>query len=325
MVVRPQGRWRPEINWCPCFDMKSGSIVTRSKVGKAWNIYAYGSGGNQVLEVKSYCNHHHLPLAMVSLSQTEQHGAGVSGIHIDGCEVASSSPQTDPDHNHMCVVETCWECRPRRISVYSLKRPGDIVHAYTGEIPIGWALCSGPGASLLTCSLQGEVSQYTWAAGSKGERLIETRSFKVEGRRRVRGMCYVPGQDSVILSDDGFKQVLSVKLGSPDSDLVSPTEAMPTAEPNWVIGGKGALVNGKELEPEGVACDDMGRVYLADGSRVVILDAIDGSFIQEIQGDGWGDICNVGWSNTVPQLAVLSVRSPDSEYKIKCHNLTQPY
>ena len=230
------------------------------------------------------------------------------------------------DNEHMYLVETCWECRPRRISLYNISKPCNVVHAYTGEIykkSIGWALCSGPGGSLLTCSLQGEISQYRWVPGQEEQKLSEVHCLKVIGRRRVRGMCYVAQQDSVILSDDGVKQVLSVKLGSSDIHPASSAGAVPIVEPNWVVGGKRVKLNGRELEPEGVTCDDFDRVYVADNSRVVILDAIDGSFIQEILGEGWGDICNIGWSNSASQLAVLKARSCDSEYEIQCYNLRE--
>ncbi len=165
------------------------------------------------------------------------------------------------------------------------------------DIPIGWALCSGPNGSLLTCSLQEQIAQYDWDQGNEGSMLTAVCSFRVEGRKRVRGMCYVHKQDSVILSDDGVKQVLSVRLGGHWNDSIS-DPLVPNVEPNWIIGGKGTLINGKELEPEGVACDNTGRVYMADGTRVVILDVIDGSFIQEIQREGEGGVCNVGWSHT---------------------------
>ena len=308
MGIEQQERWSPEINWCPCFDMKEELIVTRSKAGKTRSIYAYGKGGDLVAEVKSYCNHHHLPLAAITLSQTKKQGSPSSGAHVECDEHDSSSPHSSPNISHMCVAETCWECRPRRISLYSLIKPNDAVHVFTGDLPIGWALCSGPNGSLLTCSLQGQVTQYDWDGGQEGSMLTEVCSFRVEGRERVRGMCYVHEQDSVILSDDGVKQVLSVRLGVTVSDHLSDPGVLPIVEPNWVTGGKKALINGKELEPEGVACDNTGRVYMADGSRVVILDVIDGSFIQEIQREGDGDICNVGWSHNAPQLAVLSVR-----------------
>ncbi len=83
------------------------------------------------------------------------------------------------------------------------------------------------------------------------------------------------------------------------------------------------MVGGKQLDPTRVMCDEIGRVYVADGTnkRIVVLDARDGSFIQELKEEGWRDIRDVGWAKLPPQLVVAS-QYEGHNFDVFCYTVT---
>ena len=258
-------------------------------------------------------------MAITSLSSTIPHAERLTGGNTAQTKKQPESESISPsfDISDKYVVEVCGNCEPKTINLYSVTT-GDALQAYKGpDVP--WKrVCTGPDESLFTCSSEGEVAHFKWVAGQEGSQLRLAQKVRFADIENVYGMCYVPTQQSIILTDNWKKQVVSGRFA-----YNANTDGIPSIKPTWITGGIGVMVGGKQLDPTRLVCDDMGRVYIADGTnkRIVVLDAVDGHYIQQLQEEGWRDIRDVGWGSTAPQLIVAS-QYEGHNFDVFCYTVT---
>ncbi len=180
-------------------------------------------------------------------------------------------------------------------------------YTYSGHDAGGYhlmSMCSGPGeGSLLVWDNMSEgIIHLQWNEADK--KLERVRRVHVLGEFDgcVRYMCYVPKADLVILSRPGSEVVQAIK--------------MPGETPVW-------QQSGTKIKPEGISCDEDGRVYIANGKdgTIWVVNGYNGEVIDKLgaetgMGKGVYKVCCL---NNPSQLLVY--RKHNDQYSLTLFNM----
>ena len=192
------------------------------------------------------------------------------------------------------IIESCPLCRTiRSYNVHS----GDEKIIFDTCKPV--TMCAGPDQTLLVLDDKKQLLQLQWNKENTQLELIDSvkTDVKVHHYAVSNRMCYVKQQNICVFTSYHFHSIAAVKC-SAGSTL-------------WEVSGE---INGRKIEPDGVTCDDIGRVYVPDGgrSRLLVFGSFDGGLHQEIELERMGyirDICRAEH-----QLTVLHDNNQDETF-----------
>ncbi len=214
-------------------------------------------------------------------------------------------------------LEWCSQCQKMRFYTHCKKKPFKVIRL-AQNLGQSSALCPGPYLSYLVSHsnisnswiCQYVIPTHHFLTGEdvvkvQNDECIKTKfTLRVVDGLNVSILYYFPEQRRLITIDQVANQVVAFKCKEihDDSEEVEDSRYLQLA---WSLSGE---VEGVLISPQGLAVDDLGRVYLADGrnERVVILDSTDGSVLQVLMlGSHCAGICDVKWRPSPPQLVVL--------------------
>ncbi len=110
--------------------------------------------------------------------------------------------------------------------------------------------------------------------------------------------CTIDVPNSIVLTREGLV------IASKCTDNIVSATSLSSGQMAWVTGRE--PIAGKLCEPCGLALDQDGRLFIADGnnSRIVILEASTGAWLQTLMMPGLGKIIDISWNQLSSQIAV---------------------
>ena len=182
---------------------------------------------------------------------------------------------------------------------------GSVFKAYSVAPGFYRTICPGPKGTLLVAGHYQSLLQLQ--LDEKARKLHLVRQVQLLPFGKIEHMCYVAKNDLVILSS--YCRITAVKLDTGAKE----------AKPVWQLMG---LVNGRQIDPQGITSDGKGRVFVADGdnSRILVLEASSGEVLQILLDDKHlgkvFDVCCLGQAGQPDQILLKHEPSNASLYNI---------
>ena len=132
--------------------------------------------------------------------------------------------------------------------------------------------------------------------GSHSIAVLDITNPEITLKRHIP--CSIDVPNSIVFTREGL--VITSKC----TDHIVSATSLSSGQTVWETGRE--PIAGKLCEPHGLALDQDGRLFIADGdnSRIVILEASSGAWLQTLMMPDLGKIIDISWNQLSSQITV---------------------